>query len=263
MGNVLRTRYINGIAQPADLDFLAVEEPLEIRIQGRPIAVTMRTPGDDIHLTLGFLFSEGVIDGIDDVHAIAHVDDPVSPKGNTVDVVLSPGVPMARTHRADRRLFASSSCGICGKESIDRIVQEFPALEPRPLPSADLILSLPKKLRAAQAQFTQTGGIHAAALFSSSGDLIVANEDIGRHNALDKVLGFALEKELIPCQDTILLLSGRAGFELVQKALMAQIPIVAAIGAPSTLASELAFEGGLKLIAFLRDASFNYYIGKP
>lgn len=252
-------RFEHGAWKIPEQDIVTEEEPLEIRVQGRSIAVSMRTPGQDIELVLGFLCTEGVIDGRDDVHAIAHVDDPNAPMGNTIDLVLSGGVPLAKTHKADRRFFASSSCGICGKESIDRIVQATQAIVPVPLPSPDLICALPEKLRSEQAHFAQTGGIHAAALFDLDGKCLVVREDIGRHNAVDKVIGYALDNDLFPCSEMILVLSGRAGFELIQKAAMAQIPLVVAIGAPSSLAVELAQKLGMGLIGFTKGNRFNVY----
>ena len=257
--NIQLRRYKNGHWREPEQDTVVVEEPLEIRIQGRSIAVTMRTPGHDIELVLGFLCTEGVIDGRDDVHAIAHVDDPFDAQGNTVDVVLSGGVPMARTHKADRRFFATSSCGICGKESIDRIVQTGLTVATIPMPDPDLICGFPQALRSGQAAFAQTGGIHAAGLFTLDGQCLVVREDVGRHNAVDKVIGYALEKELFPCRNLILVLSGRAGFELIQKAAMAHIPMVVAIGAPSSLAISLAQRLGMGLVGFTKRHRFNVY----
>lgn len=244
-----------------DRDALAVEEPLEIRIEGEPMAVTMRTPGADLDLVAGFLFTEGVIDGLDDLHALAHVDDPADPRGNTVDCVLSGGVPAARRDRARRELFASSSCGVCGKASIDRIFLATPPLERAPPPPPALLHALPARLRAAQDVFGHTGGLHAAALFSASGDLAVLREDIGRHNAVDKVIGARLRADVMPGPESILLVSGRAGFEIVQKALMAGVPVLASVGAPSSLAVSLARRAGMVLIGFLRDGRYNLYSG--
>jgi len=242
-----------------DTDYVAVEEPLEIRIEGRAVAVTMRTPGHDLELAAGFLLTEGVIDGADDITAIAHVDDPSNPRGNTVDTRLASGVEAARRSAADRSLFASSSCGICGKESIDRVVLNAPELTKTLTVADPIFLSLPDKLREAQDVFEQTGGLHAAALFDTEGSLEVIREDIGRHNAVDKVIGWRLEQGEVPIDDRILLISGRAGFEIVQKALMAGISVVAAVGAPSSLAVSLATKSGLTLIGFLRDGRFNRY----
>jgi FdhD protein len=231
-------------APVADRDLLAVEEPLEIRIEGEPVAVTMRTPGADLDLVVGFLVTEGVIDGVDDLHALAHVDDPRDPRGNTVDCVLAGGVPAARRDRARRELFASSSCGVCGKASIDRVFLATPPLATVPPPAPAVLHALPDRLRAAQEVFGHTGGLHAAALFDSDGTLRVLREDVGR-----------------ACDGRILLVSGRAGFEIIQKALMAGVPVVASVGAPSSLAVQLARRAGLVLAGFLRDGRYNLYSG--
>jgi FdhD protein len=254
---VQRTRVDGGGA--VEDDVVAVEEPLEIRVEGKPTAVTMRTPGHDLDLAAGFLFTEGVIDGLDDLHALAHVDDPGDRRGNTIDTILASGVPAARRERAQRDLFASSSCGICGKASIDRIFQSWSPLPPRSPPDPSVILSLPERLRGAQAVFRATGGLHAAALFDENGVLDVLREDIGRHNAVDKVVGHRLREDRIPCDETILLVSGRAGFEIIQKALVARIPVVAAMGAPTSLAVSLAARAGMILIGFLRSDAYNVY----
>lgn len=242
-------------------DHVAAEEPLEIRIEGRSVAITMRTPGHDLELAAGFLFTEGVIDGPDDLRAIAHVDDPSDPQGNTVDTVLASGVPAARRSAADRALYASSSCGVCGKASIDRLLVGAPPLSPEWTPDPAVLLALPDRLRKAQAVFDRTGGLHAAALFSPEGELEVLREDIGRHNAVDKVIGWRLREDRVPVDDRILLVSGRAGFEIVQKALVARISVVAAVGAPSSMAVDLAEESGLTLVGFLRDGRYNQYGG--
>ena len=241
------------------VDQVAREEPLEIRIEGQSVAITMRTPGHDLELAAGFLLTEGVIDGPDDITAMAHIDSPANPQGNTVDTVLASGVPAARRHAADRTLFASSSCGVCGKESIDRLLLKTPPLGTVLPVDPGVILSLPERLRAAQDVFDRTGGLHAAALFSATGELEVSREDIGRHNAVDKVIGWRLWADCLPINDRILLVSGRAGFEIVQKALMASIGVLAAVGAPSSMAVQLAEESGMILIGFLRDGRFNQY----
>ena len=240
-------------------DFVASEEPLEIRIDGRPVAITMRTPGDDLELVAGFLLTEGVIDGIDDIQAMAHVDDPSDPRGNTVDTVLAAGVPAARRGKADRAMYASSSCGVCGKASIDRLLVNAPAITHTLDPDPEILLGLPAQLREAQTIFEQTGGLHAAALVSVTGEIEVLREDIGRHNAVDKVIGWRLRNDRVPVDDRILFVSGRAGFEIVQKALVARIPVVAAVGAPSSMAVQLAEESGLSLVGFLRDGRYNRY----
>jgi FdhD protein len=252
------TRVTNQTAESAT-DHVACETPLQIRIEGRSVAITMRTPGHDLELVAGFLMTEGVIDGADDITAMAHVDDPTDPQGNTVDTVLAAGVPAARRHAADRALFASSSCGVCGKASIDRLIQHCPPLGQVIPIDPTVLLSLPERLRSSQDVFEQTGGLHAAALFSPSGDLEVIREDIGRHNAVDKVIGWRLRADRLPIDDRILLVSGRTGFEIVQKALMAGIGVLAAVGAPSSMAVQLAEESGMTLIGFLRDGRFNQY----
>ena len=178
----------DGIRPHPRSDWVATEEPLEIRVEGQATAVTMRTPGHDLDLVAGFLWTEGVIDGPDDIRALAHVDEPSQPKGNTVDVVLAEGVPAARKRKADREIYASSSCGLCGKATIDRIMVDAPPIA-RPIhPHGDVILSLPEQMEQHQEAFAHTGGIHSAALFSATGELLVVREDIGRHNAVDKVI---------------------------------------------------------------------------
>ena len=238
---------------------MAREEPLEIRIEGRAVAITMRTPGHDLELAAGFLFTEGVIDGADDLMALAHVDDPAAPEGNTVDTVLATGVPAARRGAADRAMFASSSCGVCGKATIDRLRQRIPPITAPVVVEDRVLMQLPQVLREAQAVFDDTGGLHAAGLFTPTGELEVSREDIGRHNAVDKVIGWRLRRDAVPIDNRILLVSGRAGFEIIQKALMAGISTVAAVGAPSSLAVELARESGMRLVGFLRDGRFNQY----
>jgi FdhD protein len=241
------------------VDLVAIEEPLELRIEGKATAVLMRTPGRDLDLCLGFLCTEGVIEDKDDIVAIAHIDSPSRPKGNTVDVRLSSGVPLLRREKADRSFFASSSCGICGKESIDRIISEGPIITQVPQIPPSLLFSLPEQLREAQKGFAHTGGIHAVGLFDLEGKLKAVEEDVGRHNALDKLIGKAVRNDWLPLTDHILLLSGRAGFELLQKSWVAQIPIVVAIGAPTSLAIDLAERAGIQLHAFLRTNKCNQY----
>jgi len=241
------------------MDLIAAEEPLEIRVDGRAVAITMRTPGHDLDLAAGFLYTEGVIDGPDDLRAVAHIDDPSAPKGNTVDTVLAAGVPAARRHKADRAMFASSSCGVCGKESIARLMTEHAPLTTRLDPAPQVLTALPERLREEQAVFDQTGGLHAAALVTPDGTLEIVREDIGRHNAVDKIVGWRLRADTVPIDDRIMLVSGRVGFEIVQKALVARIPVIAAVGAPSSLAVELARDAGMLLIGFLRDGRYNRY----
>lgn len=232
------------------LDDVAVEEPLEIRVEGRPLAVTLRTPGHDLELAAGFLLTEGVVDGPDDLQALAHVA--TDRGGNVVDAVLAGGVAAHREaiERAARDLYATSACGICGKASIDRVRLAAPPLPRRHDPDPELLVRLPGALRARQPGFARTGGLHAAALFDFDGRLEVAREDIGRHNAVDKVLGWRLRADRVPVDDRILLVSSRAGFEIVQKARMAGVPVVAACGAASSLAVDLARETGIALYGF-------------
>ncbi|MCK6522258.1 formate dehydrogenase accessory sulfurtransferase FdhD [Myxococcota bacterium] len=242
-------------------DELAVEEPLELRIEGESLLVTMRTPGHDEELAAGLLYTEGLIDGADDLVAIAHIDDPRDPRGNTLDTRLAGGVRRGATNllSSQRAMFASSACGICGGATVDRVLSRVgPLVAPRRA-SPDLLLSLAARMREAQATFAKTGGLHAAALFDLDGGLEVLREDIGRHNAVDKALGWRLLRDEVPVDDRVLLVSGRAGFELVQKALVARVPVMAAIGAPSSLAVELARAGGMQLVGFLRDGRFNDY----
>jgi len=242
-------------------DRVAVEEPLEIRIEGTPLAITMRTPGHDLDLAAGFLFTEGVIDGADDLVALRHVDLPGDQRGNTVDVILAGGVEAHReaVARATRELYATSSCGLCGKASIDRIRTSAPPLTSQIEPEPELLLTLPALLLEAQTGFAQTGGLHAAGLFTPDGALEIVREDIGRHNAVDKVLGWRLREDRVPVDDRILVVSSRAGFEIVQKARVAGVSCVAAVGAPSSLAVDLASESSMTLIGFLRDDRMNRY----
>lgn len=243
----------------SDRDAVAVEEPLEIRVEGRPFSVTMRTPGQDLELVAGYLYSEGVIDGPDDLQALTHLDDPRDPQGNTVHVRLAAGVPALRVERARRERFASSACGVCGKASLDAVLSALAPLERRLRPDPEVLLGLVARLEQDQAGFHRTGGLHAAALFSPEGALEVAREDIGRHNAVDKVLGWRLLADRVPVDDRLLLVSGRAGFEIVQKAVVARVPLLASVGAPSSLAVQLAAQAGLALVGFLRDGRYNLY----
>ncbi len=245
-------------------DLLAVEAPLELRVEGRPFLVTMRTPGDDRELAAGILFAEGVIDGPDDLRALAHVDDPRGPRGNRIDALLASGVALPDARHA-REGHASSACGVCGSASIDHVLRRLPvrAAPARPLPAADLLHALPGRLRAVQSTFERTGGLHAAALFDWEGRLLLHREDIGRHNAVDKVVGARLLADRVPIEDGLLLTSGRLGFEIVQKAVIAGISVVCAVGAPSSLAATLAWRAGLRLVGFLRDGRYNVYGGPP
>lgn len=244
-----------------DDDEVAVEEPLELRIDGESLLVTMRTPGHDVELAAGLLYTEGLIDGADDLVAVAHIDDPADARGNTIDTRLAGGVRRGQTNllSSQRAMFASSACGICGGATLDQVLRRVGPLQTPRRASPTLLLSLPARMREAQASFAKTGGLHAAALFDFDGGLEVLREDIGRHNAVDKVLGWRLLRDEVPVDDRVLLVSGRAGFELVQKALVARVPVMAAIGAPSSLAVELARAGGMQLIGFLRDGRLNDY----
>ncbi|MER7459046.1 formate dehydrogenase accessory sulfurtransferase FdhD [Micromonospora sp. NPDC126480] len=246
-------------------DALAVEEPLEIRVgmagpaRRRPLTVTMRTPGDDLDLALGFLLTEGLIRSADDVHTAQLCAGAETPNTyNVVDVVLAPGVPEPA---ADRNFHTTSACGVCGKASIDavRTRSVFNVTDdPLRVPAA-VLADLPGRLRAAQPAFDRTGGLHAAGLFTADGDLVVLREDVGRHNAVDKVVGWAVRERRLPLAGHLLLVSGRASFELTQKAWMAGVPLLAAVSAPSTLAADLAAEAGLTLVGFLRGRTMNVY----
>ncbi len=262
-------------------DVLAVEEPLEIRlgfpkdgkIEHRAISITMRTPGNDGELAAGFLFTEGIIKSHEQIKQIRHcglaigkgkgaIDRAKSLNSNTIRVDLNDGIDLD-LKRLERHFYTTSSCGVCGKSSIDALKtgaekiadRAHPAIEP------NVIHSLPDILRSSQNVFDQTGGLHASALFNTQGELDIVREDVGRHNALDKVIGAKFMAGELPLSEKILVVSGRASFELVQKALMAGIPILAAVGAPSSLAVELAAEFGMTLIGFVRNERFNIYTG--
>lgn len=242
-------------------DDVCVEEPLEIRVEGKPLAVLMRTPGDDEDLVAGFLLTEGVIDGPDDLAAVAKVDRPGDDRGNTVDVRLAAGVEAhrARIERATRELYATSACGVCGKAAIDRLLVVAPPRVRIAELAPEVLGALPARLRSVQAGFGRTGGQHAAALFTLDGTLELVREDIGRHNAVDKVLGARLRADRVPIDDRVLFVSGRAGWEIVQKALVGRVPAVAAVGAASSLAIDLAKAGGLALYGFVREGAYNRY----
>ena len=240
------------------LDRVAAEEPLAIRVNGTSVAVTMRTPGHDDELAIGFLLTEGVIRAADEIAEIAHCPD-VDPEGvgNTLDVRLRGETDLSRL---TRHVFTSSSCGVCGKATIESVFGNFPPVPLHEAPDPALLLSLSAKLRAAQETFDRTGGLHASALFDRAGNLLLLREDVGLHNALDKVIGHALRNDL-PMDGVILLVSGRISFELMQKALAARIPVVAGISAPSSLAVKLAKDSGQTLVGFLRERGFNVYAG--
>jgi FdhD protein len=240
-------------------DQLAVEEPLEIRVRGQSVAVTMRTPGHDEELAAGFLVSEGLIHQRSDVTEIAYCQrGEAADFENTLNVFLSPSVEID-FEKLTRHVFASSSCGLCGKASIEAVQQYFPPVESRMTIAVKKILQLPGRLRSAQAAFAKTGGLHAAAIFDAKGKLIVLREDVGRHNAVDKVTGHGFLRGLLPFENHVLLVSGRASFEIMQKALAARLPMVCAVSAPSSLAVEFARESGQTLIGFLRGETMNVY----
>ena len=237
-------------------DELAEEEPLEIRVRGRAISVTMRTPGHDGELAVGFLLTEGIIRAPGDVLRVEPCGR--NEDGNLLNVVLAPEVPVD-FERLTRHVFASSSCGLCGKATIDAVRSQFPAVTSDVLVDPEVIARLPETMRAAQAAFDRTGGLHAAALFDPAGQMIVLREDVGRHNAVDKVVGHCLLNGPFPPDRHVLLVSGRSSFEIMQKALAARVPVVAAVSAPSSLAASFARESGQTLIGFLRGRRMNVY----
>jgi FdhD protein len=250
-------------------DALAIEEPLEIRLEYGPegqrqvqnISVTMRTPGHDAELATGFLFTEGIIKNADDTATTTHTFIACAEnKENVIQVTLNPGV-IPHLQNTERNFYTTSSCGVCGKGSIDaiRTVSSFGQHEDQDTVIPDVLHQLPLILQRHQRVFADTGGLHASALFTPQGELLLLREDVGRHNALDKLIGAALGYGWLPLQQTVLLLSGRASFELVQKAAMAGINIIAAIGAPSSLAVQLAEEFNITLVGFLRNEHFNIY----
>ena len=244
-------------------DYLAAEEPLEIRVGENPLSVTMRTPGHDLELAAGFLLTEGIVQRRGQILALEGDPEPGEKnRGNVVRAKLAPeSAPDFEKMR--RHFFAASSCGICGKASIDSVrARALVAPNADFRLSPEVLVRLPDALRASQAVFGRTGGLHAAALFNASGELLVVREDIGRHNAVDKVIGWALLEERVPLSNTIMLVSGRGGFEIVQKAIVAGLPVVASVSAPSSLAVQLARELRLTLIGFLRGRRFVIYAGE-
>jgi FdhD protein len=246
-------------ARPAR-DLVAHEEPLEIQLSGTPLAVLMRTPGHDLELVTGFVLTERVVESLAEVEAVRHCTDVRTPEAedNVVRVTLRAGL-RPDLERLRRNLFASSSCGVCGKATLENALATAPPLDDPTRLRASLLTGLPGQLRAAQPVFDETGGLHAAGLFDSEGRLLVAREDVGRHNAVDKVVGWAARAGRLPLAGSVLVVSGRASFEIVQKALAARIPIVAAVSAPSSLAVSLAHAAGIALVGFLRGAGFNVY----
>lgn len=255
------TRWRHDRAPEGAIDSVAVEEPLEIRVNGRSVAVTMRTPGHDRELAAGFLLTEGVVGDADDLLDLLVCRTlPDGQAGNVVDARVNPARPVDFA-RLTRHVFSASSCGLCGKATLDAIFQAVSPITDAGTFDPGLIASLPVRLRAAQPGFDATGGLHASALFSGDGRLCVVREDVGRHNALDKVLGHVLLAGELPMSDAMLLVSGRVSFELVQKALVAGIGLIAGIGAPSSLAVECARRGGQTLVGFLRADRMNVYAG--
>lgn len=250
-------------------DQLAIEEPLEIQVEygaanqrkRKNISITMRTPGNDAELAIGFLFTEGILTSKQQIKNIQHIPrwDP-EPEENTILVQLEEEVVLD-LQKLERHFYTTSSCGVCGKASIEAIqMQGFSSLpKEQPIFEADLIHHFPNTLLEKQSVFAQTGGLHAAALFDNSGKLILLREDVGRHNAVDKLIGHALMENLIPLNEYLILLSGRVSFELIQKSVMAGIPILAAVGAPSSLAIQLAEEVGMTVLGFVREERFNVY----
>jgi FdhD protein len=246
-------------------DTITVEEPLQVRVAGRPLTVTMRTPGDDFDLTIGFLVTEGLVSAADDVATLMHCQDEGDdgqPTFNVVDVVLRHGVELPDVS-LERSFFSTSSCGVCGKASIDAVRLRSPfdisadvtALAPA------VLAAMPETLRSGQKVFERTGGLHAAGLFTADGELLVVREDVGRHNAVDKVIGWAAREGRLPLTGCVLVVTSRASFELTQKALMAGIPCLAAVSAPSSLAVELAHEAGMTLAGFVRAPRMTVYAG--
>jgi FdhD protein len=249
-------RWRSGAAR-LETDELAVEAPLEIRLGKNPITVVMRTPGDDEELVAGFLFDEGIIDRASDIRAITRpplLSD--AERGNVIAVELAHG---ARRAPSDRLFFSVSSCGVCGKRSLGELAMEAPVVD-SPLSVARAVLAtLPEALRAAQPVFEKTGGLHGAGLFTAQGELLCAREDIGRHNAVDKVVGWALRTGRLPLADAILVVSGRLGYEIAQKGIMAGLPIIASVGAASSLAVELGVRYGVTLATFVRPDRLNVF----
>jgi FdhD protein len=256
-------RHLSGEKAVSRPETVAVEEPLEIRVNGASLTVTMRTPGSDFELAQGFLLTESVIARREDVAAIRYCGG-TGPDGvntyNVLDVTLGSMVP-APDVDLTRNFYTTSSCGVCGKASLDavRLSSRYPPGDQVVSLRADILTAMPETLRSAQKVFASTGGLHAAALFDLHGAMLTVREDIGRHNAVDKVIGWALENDRIPLSNLVLLVSGRASFELTQKAVMAGLPVLAAVSAPSSLAVDLASESGLTLVAFLRGDSMNIY----
>ena len=263
VANTKVMRWANGGLDNETEDWVAREEPLEIRVKGESIVVTMRTPGHDKELAIGFLLAEGVITNSSDVLEIAYCQQgEASLHKNILNVFLSPEVEI-NLDRLKRNVYASSSCGLCGKASIESLQNIFEPLNKiETVISVDKILNLAQKLRAKQSTFDKTGGLHAAGIFDRNGELLVLREDIGRHNAVDKILGHLFLKNRMPLEDCVLMVSGRASFEIIQKSLAGRVGIICAVSAPSSLAVDMAKESGQTLIGFLRERKFNVYSHK-
>jgi FdhD protein len=249
-------RWVSGTPPEQEWDAVAIEEPLEIQIETRPISVTMRTPGHDEELAAGFLLSEGLITERDAISKI--VPYPRNPAGNAISFFLKPEIQVDFASLT-RHVFASSSCGLCGTATIAAVHKRFAPVTKEFTVSRDVIQSLPARLRAQQKGFEASGGLHAAGLFSTAGDPIVIREDVGRHNAVDKVLGHALLTGRLPLRETLLVVSGRASFEIAQKALAGRIAVIVAVSAPSSLAVEFADKSGQTLVGFAREERLNIY----
>ena len=238
-------------------DQVAEEAPLELRLDGRPLVVLMRTPGDDEELARGFLYSEGLITRPGDIVSLGRPERLVGDEvGNVLDIALSPHVERPRV---ERLFYASSSCGVCGKNKISSLAIAAPVIDSALRVTTSVLAALPGRLRSLQPSFSATGGLHAAGLFTPDGEPLCVREDVGRHNALDKVMGWALVQGALPLKGRVLVLSGRVSYELVQKAITAGAPIMAAVGAPSSLAVELAEEFGVTLAGFVHDGGMNLY----
>ena len=254
------SKYGAGKVYSTQTDQVAVEEPLEIRVEGHSVAVVMRTPGHDRELAAGFALTEGIVRGSNDFFEITSCLTSKRAARNVVNIALSDPAHFDAA-RLSRNVFTSSSCGICGKATIDAAMRQFPPIESAPPVDAPTLLQLPKQMAAAQETFQRTGGLHACALFDAKGELRLLREDVGRHNALDKLIGHQLLARQLPLGNHILLLSGRVSFEMTQKALAAGIAIIAAISAPTSLAVEFARANNQTLIGFLRGETMNVYAG--
>jgi FdhD protein len=251
-----------GAPARTESDVLAIEEPLELRVRGRSVAVVMRTPGHDADLAAGFLLTEGVVRSADDIYDITRCRTTKrAEKGNVVEIVLPKHVQVD-FDSLTRHVFSATSCGLCGKATIEAVQQHFPKIMHPVRVTAKVLQSLPAQLAAAQPTFKSTGGLHATALFDERGTMLATREDVGRHNAMDKVLGHALRSGWLPLERHILLVSGRVSFEIMQKALAARVSVVAGISAPTSLAAEFAKANNQTLVGFLRGDRLNVYAGR-